>query len=672
MKIISAFGDDPVAIERGGSEPSKDSGSDLGRSISTSTSALLSTTETFVDDLCMGLESELMSGNYTDDLYGPSENKEVPRKNSLLLFCEDDEDDTATFFDSTESSLVSMIPSKTSVGSGVSEDGTLPVVVDICANEREDEFEIDLIEIPSSTPEEEDNRIQPTTGGQMEKFDAVATDQNSLVAESTASATTSHKSFGTYHSFLELDTVISETNLPTNDLSLIAEVNVGGSDAPTFASQEKANVSDDDFSELERILSKFNTSAADPSVHHDAEATVGDSTRDPIEDTDPSGKSTEEISGEDWIEIGINANPSRIEKKKWRSESGGERMMKEFKKAAGIITGRKTNATDWTPVVEMGCKSQESEGLQMIESEGNEGVNAAGGNKDDSSASVSSAQDTDAKMRNTILDVLTRFENETSEMNKDRETKTDAALTRITVETKFASDAMRTTECVEDSSIQPLLAIELKHSLDRPEKSIVKQIKRSFASAKSHYSKNVTKLSNLIAESNCSKNEDVVVVSRVAKERARKAIEEVLKHRKAAYAWSLSNLQQIDDEKKRNEEHFVGSSSDDQTVPSSIENSMLDSMSTCFSEVDTQSVDEVTISCSEKNLDIEVIVAPDDYELFAEITNIAQKSSYREICKKGSAMWRKSLIAVSKYVRSNKRRKNGNNYQRAAEMEYEC
>jgi hypothetical protein len=231
---------------------------------------------------------------------------------------------------------------------------------------------------------------------------------------------------------------------------------------------------------------------------------------------------------------------------------------------------------------------------------------------------------------------------------------------------------MRTTECVEDSSIQPLLAIELKHSLDRPEKSIVKQIKRSFASAKSHYSKNVTKLSNLIAESNCSKNEDVVVVSRVAKERARKAIEEVLKHRKAAYAWSLSNLQQIDDEKKRNEEHFVGSSSDDQTVPSSIENSMLDSMSTCFSEVDTQSVDEVTISCSEKNLDIEVIVAPDDYELFAEITNIAQKSSYREICKKGSAMWRKSLIAVSKSVRSNKRRKNGNNYQRAAEMEYEC
>jgi len=632
----------------------------------------------------MGLESELMSGNDMGDIYGPSDKKEVPRKNSLLLFCDDDEDDTATYFDSMESSLVSMIPSKTSVGSGESEYGTLPVAVDICANEREDEFEIDLIEIPSSTPEEEDDRIQPTSGGQTEKFDAVATDQNSLVAQSIAAATTSHKSYGTYNSFSELDTVLSETNLPTNDLSLIAEVQVGGSDGPTDASQEKQNDSDDAFSELESILSRFNTPSADPSVHHDAEATVGGSTLDPIEDTDPSGNSTEEIPGGDWIEIGINANPSRTEKKKWRSESGGKRMMKEFKKAAGIITGRKTSATDWTPVVEMGSESQEAEGLQQIESEGNEEVNT-GGNKDDTSASVGSAQDTDAKMRNTILDVLACLENETSEINKDSEMKKDpddgtesiAALTRITVETKSAaespsaSDETQTMEYVEDSSIQPLLAIEINHSPDRPEKSIVKQIKRSFTSAKSHYSKNVTKLSKLIAESNCSKNEDAVVVSRVAKERARKAIEEVLKHRKAAYAWSLSNLQQIDDEKK-DQEPLVGSSSDDQTLPSSIENSMVDSMSACFSEVDTQSVDEVTISCSEKNLDIEVIVAPDDYELFAEIANRAQKSSYREMCKKGSAMWRKSLNAVSKSVRSNKRRKNGNNYQRAAEMEYEC
>jgi len=251
-----------------------------------------------------------------------------------------------------------------------------------------------------------------------------------------------------------------------------------------------------------------------------------------------------------------------------------------------------------------------------------------------------------------------------------------------------ASDVRQKIEDERSPLNKSLLNREIKNSRMPPGKAIMKQTKKYFSSAKSQYSMTKAKLSRnattkaimtqtkkhlSLAKSQYSKTK--VKLSRSAttkpfkrskKEHSTRAIEEVLKHRKAAYMQSLSVMKQIEEDEELKE------SSDVESIPcvlisvvmdSAINNSFAETNSSCFSDIGCQSEGGETTACSGKNS-----VAPED--VAASNTNgIKPSFFYRKISINGSVILRKSMNIISTSTRFKKRKKNGNNYQRADEIE---
>ena len=512
MKLILIENDNPATREP------RESKSGLGRSISSGTQSLIATTEHFVDDLCMGLEKELMSGDPLEDY------KETEKAHNLLQHDEDDEEETATYSDSMAS--LSLYSSKISSKISTSSDNNGTVdsspVVDICANDRDDEIEIDL--------------IKPTIRRQMKELDAIVTSQNTKA-----------------------------------------------------------------FSELE--LSKTNNPGA---FDQDVEVKIGESNGNgEISARNQTKVTTKETSYGDRIEICIELNPSASNNKYDRSQSSKNRALKEFKKAVASA-----------------------------------------------SAKGSIAIERKAEVFPPATDARQKIEDERSPLNK-------SLLNR-----EINNSRMRHGKAIMKQTTKYLSLAKSHYSKKKAKlsrgattKAIMKQTKKCVSSAKFQYSKAKAKL---------SKKATTKPYKRWKKEHSTRAIEEVLKHRKAAYMRSLSVIKQIEEDEELKE------SSDVESMPcvlinvvidNAINNSFAETNSSCFSDIEYESEGGETTACSAKN-----VVAPDD--VAARNTNRIKPSFlYRKTFITGATILRKSMNIVSKSTRFKKRKKNGNNYQRADEME---
>jgi hypothetical protein len=403
------------------------------------------------------------------------------------------------------------------------------------------------------------------------------------------------------------------------------------------------------FSELEIVLSKTNNPTANLSLNQDVEVKIVESivtkTRGNRENSarNPTELNKEETSYGDCIEISIEVIPLANNKNRHRSQSSRNRVLKKFKKAVAsaaakgslaVATRRKTSTDPWTTLVEIGGPPAEFEEEEV------------------KSASVGNSSIS-------IQDKFLSLENETYGEGKESSvtvTVTSIAIERKAAELPPASNARQKTEDEKSPPNKSLLAREINDGRRRLGKAIMKQTKKYVSSAKSQYSKKKAKL---------SRKATTKQFKRSTKDHSTRAIGEVLKHRKAAYMRSLSVMKQIEEDEKLNE------SSDVESLPcvlinvvmdNSIDSSLAETNSSCFSDIDSQSEGDGMRACNGKNL-----VASDD--VAARNTNRVKPSIYRKISKNGVLIWHKSMNIVSKSTRLKKRKKNGNNYQRADEPE---
>jgi len=209
-----------------------------------------------------------------------------------------------------------------------------------------------------------------------------------------------------------------------------------------------------------------------------------------------------------------------------------------------------------------------------------------------------------------------KMEDETSPLNEPLSTKEirrgDSRPGKVIVKILKKYAALAKSHYSKQKTEQTDSAEEIRGDESRPGKVILKKLKKSAKSAKSQYSKQKTKLSSLLG----ARNGPIA-----AKGHSTKAIEEVLKHRKAAYMWSLSVI-------KHNEEIEEGQQQRNEDPLSNV------------------------------HINTEVMVEPSDVDSAPSIVPV----SVTVPSKKGLINWRKRKDVVSKLIRLKKRWVNGSNY----------